>query len=289
MVPAGFNGADVIDVAYRRYNFALGAGLNKVAGKLFRIGHLGDLNEITLLAGHRAAPRWRCATSGIKVELGKGVAAAQQYWLETQKPLPAKKVAGPGRGRGGQEAGGGRVSHTRFEPARPRLQRSELAVPGSNPAMFEKALTCAADYVFLDLEDAVAPADKEQARLNVIEALQQVRLARARQDDLRPGERHRHPLLLPRHGGRGRAGRAPAGCGAGAQGRACPAMSTSPTRCSPRSRRRRGSPHRIGIDVLIETALGMANVEAIAQPARSGWRRCTSAWPTMRRACGRAP
>src|SRR4051812_45557252 len=49
MVPAGFNGADVIDVAYKRYNLALGAGLSQVAGKLFRIGHLGDLNELMLL------------------------------------------------------------------------------------------------------------------------------------------------------------------------------------------------------------------------------------------------
>lgn len=94
MVPAGFNGADVIDVAYRRYNFALGAGLNKVAGKLFRIGHLADLNEITLLAG-LAGTEMAMRDVGIKVELGKGVAAAQQYWIETQKPLPAKAGAGP--------------------------------------------------------------------------------------------------------------------------------------------------------------------------------------------------
>lgn len=93
MVPAGFNGADVIDVAYRRYNFALGAGLNKLAGKLYRIGHLGDLNEITLLAGIGGA-ELAMHDVGIKVELGKGVAAAQQYWIETQQPLPAKKVAG---------------------------------------------------------------------------------------------------------------------------------------------------------------------------------------------------
>jgi len=50
MVPEGFDGAHVIDVAFRRYNLALGAGLSKVAGKLFRIGHLGDLN-VTMLAG----------------------------------------------------------------------------------------------------------------------------------------------------------------------------------------------------------------------------------------------
>ncbi len=69
-------------------------GLNKVAGKLFRIGHLGDLNEITLLAGIAGA-EMAMRDVGIKVELGKGVAAAQQYWLETQKPLPAKNAAGP--------------------------------------------------------------------------------------------------------------------------------------------------------------------------------------------------
>ena len=52
-----------------------------------------------------------------------------------------------------------------------RLHRSELAVPGSNTRMLEKAPGAGADMVFLDLEDAVAPDDKEQARKNVIEAL----------------------------------------------------------------------------------------------------------------------
>jgi len=64
------------------------------------------------------------------------------------------------------------MSHAQYPPAKSRLQRSELAVPGSNPTLFEKALNSAVDYVFLDLEDAVAPDDKEQARRNVIEALQ---------------------------------------------------------------------------------------------------------------------
>lgn len=54
-----------------------------------------------------------------------------------------------------------------------RLHRSELAVPGSNLRMLEKAPHAGADLVFLDLEDAVAPDDKEQARLNVIRALNQ--------------------------------------------------------------------------------------------------------------------
>ncbi len=76
MVPPGFNGADVIDRAYRRYNLALGAGLSQVAGKLFRIGHLGDLNELMLL-GAIAGAEMAMRDVGIEVELGSGVAAAQ--------------------------------------------------------------------------------------------------------------------------------------------------------------------------------------------------------------------
>mgnify|MGYP001579240123 CR=1 FL=1 len=52
-----------------------------------------------------------------------------------------------------------------------RLHRSELSVPGSNARMLEKAPDAGADVVFLDLEDAVAPDDKEQARRNIIDAL----------------------------------------------------------------------------------------------------------------------
>jgi malyl-CoA/(S)-citramalyl-CoA lyase len=52
-----------------------------------------------------------------------------------------------------------------------RLNRSELAVPGSNPKLFEKAARSAADVIFLDLEDAVAPDDKPQARKNIIQAI----------------------------------------------------------------------------------------------------------------------
>lgn len=57
---------------------------------------------------------------------------------------------------------------------RDRLHRSELAVPGSSTRMLEKAPNAGADVVFLDLEDAVAPDDKEQARANVIEALNEL-------------------------------------------------------------------------------------------------------------------
>lgn len=52
-----------------------------------------------------------------------------------------------------------------------RLRRSELSTPASSPKMFDKAMASAADLVFLDLEDAVAPSQKEIARKNAIEAL----------------------------------------------------------------------------------------------------------------------
>ncbi len=63
------------------------------------------------------------------------------------------------------------MSFKYYKPAKSRLQRSELAVPGSSPKMFEKALNSSADYVFLDLEDAVSPNDKVTARENTIKAL----------------------------------------------------------------------------------------------------------------------
>jgi len=61
-----------------------------------------------------------------------------------------------------------------IDQAPPRLNRSELAVPGSQPQLFEKAAASAADVVFLDLEDAVAPDDKPQARKNIIKALNEI-------------------------------------------------------------------------------------------------------------------
>ena len=66
------------------------------------------------------------------------------------------------------------MSHKQYKPARTRLQRSELAVPGSSPKMFEKALNSNADYIFLDLEDAVSPNDKLPARANIIKALKEI-------------------------------------------------------------------------------------------------------------------
>jgi alanine-glyoxylate transaminase / serine-glyoxylate transaminase / serine-pyruvate transaminase len=79
MVPAGIDAAQVIARAFKRYNLSLGAGLSKVAGKLFRIGHLGDLNEVMLL-GAIAGAEMAMLDCGIKIEPGSGVAAAQNYW-----------------------------------------------------------------------------------------------------------------------------------------------------------------------------------------------------------------
>ncbi|MCX2720806.1 HpcH/HpaI aldolase/citrate lyase family protein [Roseibium salinum] len=66
------------------------------------------------------------------------------------------------------------MSFFTIEQAPARLNRSELAVPGSQPDMFEKAAASAADVIFLDLEDAVAPDEKDQARKNIIAALNDI-------------------------------------------------------------------------------------------------------------------
>ena len=61
-----------------------------------------------------------------------------------------------------------------IEQAPARLNRSELAVPGSQPQMFQKAAESDVDVIFLDLEDAVAPDEKAQARKNIIKALNEM-------------------------------------------------------------------------------------------------------------------
>jgi len=91
MVPAGVNAAEVIDIAYRRYNLALGAGLARMSGKLFRIGHLGDLNELMLLGG-LAGAEMAMRDAGIKITPGSGVAAAEESWRGTAKPLPKRDL-----------------------------------------------------------------------------------------------------------------------------------------------------------------------------------------------------
>ena len=93
MTPEGTNAADVIDVAFRRYNLALGAGLARMAGKLFRIGHLGDLNELMLL-GAIAGAEMAMRDVGIQVTPGIGVAAAAEHYRSTAAPLAPRGAAG---------------------------------------------------------------------------------------------------------------------------------------------------------------------------------------------------
>ena len=71
-------------------------------------------------------------------------------------------------------------------------RRSVLFMPGSNARALEKARTLPADALVLDLEDAVAPDMKVQARAQVLAAVQSRRLRAAR--DRRPGERPRHAV-----------------------------------------------------------------------------------------------
>ena len=156
------------------------------------------------------------------------------------------------------------MSHTLYPLRRARLQRSELAVPASNPAMIDKAADGPADYVFLDLEDAVAPPEKEQARRNAIQALNDIDWAargktvsvringldthymyRDVVDVMEQAGNRVHTLLVPKVGVPADLYMVEAMCNQIEQGR--------------------GLTTRVGIEALIETALGMANVEAIAQ------------------------
>jgi malyl-CoA/(S)-citramalyl-CoA lyase len=156
------------------------------------------------------------------------------------------------------------MSFTIIDQATPRLHRSELAVPGSNPGMFEKAAKSAADIIFLDVEDAVAPDDKEQARRNIIQGLNEIdwgtKTMMIRINGLDTHYMYRDVVdvveacprldmvLIPK-------------VGVPADVYAIDMLVTQIEAAKKRTK-------RIGFEVLIETALGMANVEAIAQSSK---------------------
>ncbi|MGH3852177.1 MAG: pyridoxal-phosphate-dependent aminotransferase family protein [Pseudonocardiaceae bacterium] len=77
--PEGVDSAEVCRIGFHRYRTSFGGGLSKVAGVVFRLGHLGDLNEVMCL-GALASAEMSLADAGAKVELGAGVAAAQEYY-----------------------------------------------------------------------------------------------------------------------------------------------------------------------------------------------------------------
>ena len=159
------------------------------------------------------------------------------------------------------------MSHTSYENARPRVQRSELAVPGSAPKMFEKALNSAADFIFLDLEDAVSPNDKISARENVIKALKEMdwrgngKTISVRINGLDTHYMYRDvveimcqagefvdTLLIPKVGVSG---------------------DVYMVDCMVNQiEQERGLKNKLGLECLIETALGMVNIEEIAQSSK---------------------
>ncbi|MCL4068698.1 aminotransferase class V-fold PLP-dependent enzyme [Pseudomonas sp. GX19020] len=82
VVPEGHDARQVIARAYDRYGLSLGAGLSVVAGKVFRIGHLGDLNELMLMMALGGA-EMSMRDVGIPIEAGSGVAAAEEFWRKS--------------------------------------------------------------------------------------------------------------------------------------------------------------------------------------------------------------
>lgn len=85
-VPEGCNGTDLVQLAAQKYGMAFGVGLGEVAGKVFRIGHLGMLTDAMVLSG-LAVAEMCMADLGWKVRLGSGVAAAQDYYRGTVTAL----------------------------------------------------------------------------------------------------------------------------------------------------------------------------------------------------------
>ncbi len=161
------------------------------------------------------------------------------------------------------------MSHTLYETTVQRVQRCELAVPGSSPEMFEKALKSGVDFVFLDLEDAVAPDDKLQARKNVIQAINDLDwkghgitvsvringldtqfMVRDVVDLVEQAGSKIDTLLVPK-------------AGVYADIYMVEAMLNQ-------LEMQQGLSNKIGLEALIETALGMANVEDIARNGACG-------------------
>ncbi|WP_323772359.1 CoA ester lyase [Antarctobacter sp.] len=156
------------------------------------------------------------------------------------------------------------MSHTLHPLRKQRLHRSELAVPASNPGMVEKAADSAADYVFLDLEDAVAPPEKDQARKNAVELLNDIDwAAKGKTVSVRINGLDTHYMyrdvvdIMEQAGDRIDTILVPK-VGVPADLYMVEAMINQIEQAC-------GLTNRVGLEALIETALGMANVEAIAQ------------------------
>jgi citrate lyase subunit beta/citryl-CoA lyase len=163
------------------------------------------------------------------------------------------------------------MSHTLYEANAQRVHRCELAVPGSSPEMFEKALKSGVDVIFLDLEDAVAPDDKLQARKNVIKAINELDWAgygitvSIRINGLDTQYMVRDVVDLVEQ------------CGDKIDTILIPKVGVYSDVYMVEAmlnqlEMQQGMTKKIGIECLIETALGMANVEDIAKQGALGGR-----------------
>ncbi len=84
IVPADKDAKDVISTAFSKYDISLGAGLSELAGKAFRIGHVGDMNDVSML-GAIAGVEMAMLDNGFDFKPGVGVAAAIEYYRSTAK------------------------------------------------------------------------------------------------------------------------------------------------------------------------------------------------------------
>ena len=157
------------------------------------------------------------------------------------------------------------MSFTLIDQAPARLNRSELAVPGSSPQLFEKAAKSAADVIFLDLEDAVAPDDKPQARKNIIEALNDIdwgnKIMSVRINGLDTHFMYRDVVDVVEQAGKRLDLIMIPKVGTAADVYAVDMMVTQIEQA-------KGYTKKIGLELIIETALGMQNVEAISAASK---------------------
>jgi malyl-CoA/(S)-citramalyl-CoA lyase len=153
------------------------------------------------------------------------------------------------------------MSFTTVDNAPARLNRSELAVPGSQPKFFDKAAQGAADIIFLDLEDAVAPDEKEKARTNIVQALNEVdwrgKSLSVRVNGLDTHHMYRDVVDVVEQAGHKLDLIMIPKVGTAADVYALDMMVTQIEAA-------KGIKRRIGFELIIETALGMQNVHAIA-------------------------
>ena len=92
VMPEGYDSDEVVKLAQARFDLALGVGLGRIKGKVFRIGHLGALNELEVLAT-LGGVEMTLAQLGVPIDLGSGVAAAQRAFVEGARAAPSASEA----------------------------------------------------------------------------------------------------------------------------------------------------------------------------------------------------